>query len=408
DLVDGSSGATSVDCLVDGAVAGSGGTFSVPMTEAGMYTLSAVARDGVCSDTAAPVTAYAGVCTPLTQANWFFGTGYGLDFSSGTPAVNFNTNAYFWDNSASISDAAGNLLFYTNGLTDGAQVVGGIWNRNHQLMPNGQLGDPSCANLGDMYIVPEPGNADRYYVFTVACQGNQNFGGLRYHIVDMTADGGLGDVVQKNVLLHFDTFKELAVTRHCNGRDYWIVNHQFPSGQWHAYLLTPAGLQSPVVSSQPNPLHFGLGLKISPDGRWLAKSHADGVRLFRFDNATGQLSNAVTRVYPAFSPRDVAFDSRSNFLYVTGYHLNFGFRYRVYQYDLNAPNWPQSEVLAAETYSPYGFLWDMELAVDNRIYLNSLGKRHLGVIRYPSRTEFQTIKIHITGCAGTGWIANHT
>src|SRR4051794_6120512 len=61
--------------------------------------------------------------------HWYFGNHAGLDFSSGT-AVAVNNGAMVTDEGcSSISDAAGNLLFYTNGVN--------VYNKLHQLMPNG-------------------------------------------------------------------------------------------------------------------------------------------------------------------------------------------------------------------------------------------------------------------------------
>src|ERR1043165_2978678 len=66
--------------------------------------------------------------------NWFFGDRDGFDFSSGGPVLVSGgqttvPNGDVQEGTASISDSAGHLLFYTNGIT--------IWNRYHQVMPHG-------------------------------------------------------------------------------------------------------------------------------------------------------------------------------------------------------------------------------------------------------------------------------
>src|SRR5580765_2825219 len=61
--------------------------------------------------------------------NWFFGTYAGLDFSSGSPVAVSTGALTTTEGCSTISDAQGNLLFYTNGVS--------VWNRNNQIMPNG-------------------------------------------------------------------------------------------------------------------------------------------------------------------------------------------------------------------------------------------------------------------------------
>src|ERR1700744_4068599 len=67
---------------------------------------------------------------------WTFGNA-GLDFTTGSPVpittMPYLTNPITGDNlegTASVCDTGGHLLFYTTGDT--------LWNRNNQLMANGQ------------------------------------------------------------------------------------------------------------------------------------------------------------------------------------------------------------------------------------------------------------------------------
>jgi hypothetical protein len=61
---------------------------------------------------------------------WQFGYNVGLDFSDCDPVVISGSNAGF-EGSASVCDANGQLLFYTN--------TEKVWNREHDVMPNGTL-----------------------------------------------------------------------------------------------------------------------------------------------------------------------------------------------------------------------------------------------------------------------------
>src|SRR4051812_30486685 len=89
---------------------------------------------------------------------WFFGSNAALDFSSGSP-VSFNGSALVqWEGVATACDTAGNVEFYSEGMS--------VWNSNNQVMSNGSglLGNSSSTHSAT--VVPMPGNPDKYYLFT--------------------------------------------------------------------------------------------------------------------------------------------------------------------------------------------------------------------------------------------------
>ena len=123
---------------------------------------------------------------------WYFGHKAGMHFNSGSPVALMDGQLNSLEGSAVICDDSGNILFYTNGME--------IWDRSHNIMPNGSmmLGDSSstCAAV----IVQHPGNDSLYYVFIPNKTG---IGGTEfsYSIVNINLNGGLGDVSSKNNLL---------------------------------------------------------------------------------------------------------------------------------------------------------------------------------------------------------------
>ena len=168
------------------------------------------------------------ISTPLwsqKQASvWYFGHHAGLDFRSGEPVAltdgALNTN----EGSASICDEAGNLLFYTDGVT--------VWNREHHVMPNGRnLWGHSTTT--QTLIVPKPGVDPIYYIFTASPQHDYVFGagtdsvGFHYTVVDMRMASGLGDVTVKNILLFRNTTEKVTAVHHANGMDIWVVAHEW-------------------------------------------------------------------------------------------------------------------------------------------------------------------------------------
>ena len=123
---------------------------------------------------------------------WYFGQQAGLSFAGGNGPQPLNDGKMStYEGCAVATTAKGELLFYTNGET--------VWNRLHRPMPNGVHLMGSGSSTQSALIVPDPGSGNIFYIFTVAPQGTPN--GLRYSIVDMTRDDGLGDLPRVNMLL---------------------------------------------------------------------------------------------------------------------------------------------------------------------------------------------------------------
>ena len=263
------------------------------------------------------------------QANvWYFGHHSGIDFNSGSPQPLSSPNKVVSEGCASIADRrTGELLFYTNGMT--------VWNREHRVMENGEGLLGHWSSTQSALIVPDPGDSLRYYLFTADAQPHSSPGpfrdsreisGINYSIVDMRLGDGLGAILEKekNRPLFSDTATEkLAATHHANGRDFWIVAHEWNSDRFFAWLLTPNGIEDTVISATGS-VHVtdnwahGAGtighLKISPNGKLLAVATFDAlmVELFDFDTYTGRVSNPRQIISPetnlyiyalSFSPR---------------------------------------------------------------------------------------------------------
>src|SRR5688572_26579429 len=123
--------------------------------------------------------------------NWCFAKYRGFDFNSGTP-VPFTSAILAEENCATVSDRnTGALLFYTNGLK--------IWDKNHNIMPTGSTGiglDTIYSAAQGTVVACDISDINKYYVFTVEPNYYANTRGrLRYSVVDMSLNGGMGDVV---------------------------------------------------------------------------------------------------------------------------------------------------------------------------------------------------------------------
>ncbi|WP_055562346.1 hypothetical protein [Hymenobacter sp. AT01-02] len=184
--------------------------------------------------------------------NWLFGRNAGISFAGATPVALTTSAMSTYEACASVSDGAGNLLFYTNSVN--------VWNRNHALMQNGQvLGGHESASQGAA-IVQSPANSNQYYLFVVDGCDNYLQGGLKYSLIDMTQQSGLGAVVNKAVQVASGSVTEkLTVVPHANGTDSWILVHQWQSNQFLAYLLTRNGLTTTPIISSVGSVHTGGG-----------------------------------------------------------------------------------------------------------------------------------------------------
>ena len=149
--------------------------------------------------------------------NWYFGNQAGINFNDGTAPSTLSTQSAMNApaGSASVSNELGELLFYTNGET--------VWNGNHTIMSNGLLiGDAEVSQ--SVVIVPKPDDAGKYYIFSNSAN-NLAHPGLRYSVVDMSLDGGLGavDTVEKDVLLLTSCSEKMSAIINPFANSYWLV-----------------------------------------------------------------------------------------------------------------------------------------------------------------------------------------
>ncbi|MBK6731142.1 MAG: hypothetical protein IPG60_09290 [Bacteroidetes bacterium] len=207
--------------------------------------------------------------------NWVFGDSAGLNFSSSVPEY-FSSSIWSAEACSSISDSAGNLLFYTNGQK--------VWNRFNEIMPNGDDIDIGFVVLDfgssitqGVTIIPKPLSTNLYYIIYRA-----NIG-IKYSIVDMNMDEGYGDIIEKNIVLDTSIYQyteKMQVIKHGNGRDYWLV---FYAGDDYveigdnmmfiSYLITSDGIEDPILVQDASPYTVPFGtvgqMKFSPGRKFI-------------------------------------------------------------------------------------------------------------------------------------------
>lgn len=315
---------------------------------------------------------------------WTFGQNNGLNFNT-TPPTFFQSSNLSTEGCASVADSAGNLLFYSNGNT--------VWNASGTVMPNGNgiLGNgPAAGGLPassaqGVAIVQLPANHKQYYLFTLDAAEDifgSYTGYLRYSLIDMTLNGGNGDVVasQKNIVLDEAMSEKMTVAKGA-GCYYWLLTHRNNSATYRAFKIDAAGIQPGISSTGSWAGDKGAGqLKISPDGTKIATCNSipnSGIEIGSFDNTTGIVSNTSIIDINATSGIGTCFSPDNSKLYIAGSNLA--------QYDMSAyPNFTAIEsskviLSAGNSYS------NLRNGPDEKIYIAFYSNNpFIGVINNPN------------------------
>jgi hypothetical protein len=358
------------------------------------------------------------------DANWILGgQGNGnsnliIEFDSMGP-VSFTAppiRASMVIENASISDAHGNLLFHTNGVR--------LFDRNMDTIPNGELapqtvppGYPLGLNQrqGCMFL-PWPGDTNLYALLHTTYEyyyppGHPAYTGLPLPlnlyltVLDKNLNSGLGGIIYKNVSVLNDTMTRsgggLSVTRHANGRDWWIVMKKHYRNKYHKLLLSPSGVtnQGFQLLGPDYVKRYGEPYIFSPNGQVLAGPVSENtvihpLVIMDFDRCTGNLSNFQLIYTPPtlnYGCEDIDFSSNSRYLYANE-------RVKVFQFDLQNRTTPgavqNSMVQVADTawtteVCDSGFAGRLYyfagcLAPDNRLYFfTNNGCNELTYLEYP-------------------------
>lgn len=326
---------------------------------------------------------------------WAFGDKAGLNFNPALVTPTGNNLSQGYEGTASICDASGQLLFYTNGCW--------VWNRNHEIMPELTGGNPGYINpiyptayppmmpYGGFWatqsaaITNVPLQPDKYYIFSLSVAGQ-----LYYSMIDISLNNGMGGIVagKKGIGIATGLAEKLTVVNGCN--NLWVMVRSKTTNEYKAFEINDTGIvTTPVISnigSLPVSWYRCGVIKFSPDGTQMAAASNDpfaisgGLELYDFDKTTGILSNNV--ILDSSSTHGyfygACFSPDNNKLYVTTSSFakngiyNFG---KVRQYDLSLPTTPA--IIASNTtiYTDWNMIddniGDLKRGADGRIYLGS-------------------------------------
>ncbi|KJD33150.1 hypothetical protein PK35_09375 [Tamlana nanhaiensis] len=358
---------------------------------------------------------------------WYFGEKSGMGFVfDGETQVKYDGEMIAKDACVTISNRKGELLFYSNGIN--------IWNKNHNIMINGVLVDPISTGgvlnpnispdvLFNIIIVPLIKTKNIYYVFTTS-----SYFGLRYSIIDMNLNNGLGKVIEKNIsLLEGDGVGKLSAVHNNDGESIWLmttkknINNEYTS--FYAFNIIPDGrIESPVITDGLfyNGVQEGA-MKFSPDGKKIACANyreqelSNHLAVFDFNSINGTVSNKRNLLtslsfFEVVSVNGLEFSNDSNFLYATlirqgmfnentaNFQPDSVRKNLLYQYDLSNANPLENAIVLHEETNNLS-AGALQLANNGKIYralsinLNE-GTEYLGEIVKPNNYGVSSNYIH--------------
>uniref|UniRef100_UPI00404A808C T9SS type A sorting domain-containing protein n=1 Tax=Flavobacterium sp. TaxID=239 RepID=UPI00404A808C len=256
-------------------------------------------------------------CAIVTYAqtindNWQF-SNRSIDFNSNPPTVTTAGVAGQFGKT-SISDAFGNLLFYTDGVN--------VWNKNHSVMTNGanyafgtifqnyEYND----KLASVQIAQNPANPSEYYIFTALKNaignGISSVAQYFYSVVEFNSQAPNGRL--KVVNPNLDDFNYYVQTLYSKSITFTGPNVNFSTSGTSAMIA--------------------LAQKGDDSGLWLILRFDESLYTYDINNITGFNTNVVssfllgeyyTNIEDHYEYFDMKFNQSQDFLYAIR-QVNFG------------------------------------------------------------------------------------
>jgi hypothetical protein len=353
--------------------------------------------------------------------NWVWSSNQRVTFNTTPPSIP-TSGATITSNRAPamISSPSGVILFYCDGEV--------IKDAANNIMPNGTL--TGASNFPPTYlnakqstlIVPDPGNSNRYYVFVSIYYNTSQVNAvagpalreLRYSIVDMTLNNGMGNVLSnsKNVFVSNDVEGQLTAIKQSGTNNFWIIVHSNSTNSFKSFLLSSTGVSTtpvttvigPINSFSDNYSYWGF-LKANTQGTKVARINPgcffgnyniDSTELYSFNASTGTFSNyqlltsggiAGSTSFLWYRP-SIEFSKNGNLLYRSrSRYLPAPNGDSMIQYNL-ANNNAIAYIPVVSTGAGNG-MYDMQLAPNGKIYLigdtlaSAFGNYTMSVINQP-------------------------
>lgn len=248
------------------------------------------------------------------------------------------------------SNAIGEVDFYSNGMyianKNNDTMVGGT-DLNPGYYRDAWAADKIGYRLRDgIILVPDLNLPNHYRLFHKCISDNVILPDqILTTLIDLDGDDGLGAVVEKNKIVYENKNQRLSqshfnAVRHANGRDWWLVNILYATGDMLLHLYTPDSIYQfiGIRGFDYEALwddRFGVGqCQFSPDGSKFATvysrrknmNYQASIEYYLFDRCLGEFApfffeNAPDNV----SQHGVSFSQDSRYLYES--NMNYLNRY---------------------------------------------------------------------------------
>jgi len=340
--------------------------------------------------------------------NWNFGNKAALNFNGAQvnvlPDSEMNTPA----GCSSISDKQGNLLFYTNGKT--------VWNKEHQIMENGDaLSGEEVINQTSI-IIPKPDSEEIYYIFSTrvneSTSGQLTSEGVYYATLEISNTFPLGKVLSNFSVLRDSSSQRITALHHKDGKSIWVItfgkepgNRNGPYNTFLIYKIDDTTIAPPIKFVVEETKSSNGAMKGSPNGKLIAiADYSDQfVYFYNFNNETGIITTnskffTDTALSSPKSPYGIEFSRNSKILYYSG--LVGGSTGSINQYVIenpfpDDPLFSQKKELFSSSGTQFGSL---QLANDSKIYValfnegtnDITSSDKIGVLNFPEEIGFES------------------
>ncbi|RLK00074.1 T9SS type B sorting domain-containing protein [Tenacibaculum discolor] len=339
--------------------------------------------------------------------NWYFGNKASLKFDKNKINITNNSLMNTPAGCSSISDSNGNLLFYSNGEK--------VWNKNHQIMINGEGLAGETTNTQSILIIPKPSDKKTYYIITTRKEISYELSlvqGVYYSEVTFSDKYPLGKISTKNKLLRYTASEKISAVHHFNGKDIWLITFggenplpEFPVNTFMCYKIDSNGINpTPIISKQKETFITEGSLKVSPNGKYIALADYDvAISLYNFNNKNAEIlfnRKIITSfTFPNISrPYGIDFAQNSKILY---FSCDIGHKSYIYQYIFEKEDGSFSNLKTRLFESSKYRFFSLQLASNGNIYISKAKindqqleyTNQLSEIRFPERMASKAVFI---------------
>jgi hypothetical protein len=332
---------------------------------------------------------------------------HGNNWVSGVPfsyTINFNNNiakvsvldtlnySSFGHAHSAISDSSGLFLFACNGASmhDSSNV---LIKNGDSLIDNSFFTYYSGSPVNNQTSIILPIDERYYYVFTCSITDNVwniigQFNVLYMHKVDMQANGGHGEVIEKKVILTKDSilYSRTGITacRHANGKDWWLVKQGSDTNIIYNFFIGKDTFAGPFANGFKEP-HYSTydrsgQIMFNEQGTKVinVNERPNQVFIADFNRCTGQYSNPKVFNIPALLidsalsdtmlerlPRGACFSPNGKYAYII-------MRSKIFQFEFDEPDSFLAWHLVASIDTTWAYFQQYNtayLGLDGRIYI---------------------------------------